>query len=147
MATTKRRAPQKPVKEDVFTDEPMRLQQVTHGTVEDALARTRDALKRATAGERLAPTKVLSFEDPQAFTELLTPKRYEVFIAVRKYKSFDSIQALSVVVKRDRAGVSRDVNALVKAGLLRITRKVFPGHGMRNAITPAAECLELHVRV
>lgn len=147
MATTKKRMRVKPVKEAVFTDEPMRVQKVVQGTASAAIGRARVALQRAAAGERLTPTKVLSFEDPAAFVELFTPKRYEVFVAVRKRKTFGSIQELSNFVKRDRAGVSRDVQALVKAGLLQITKKAFPGHGARNAITPAAEALELYVRV
>jgi predicted transcriptional regulator len=145
MGTSKKRT--RPVREEVFTNEPMLIQKVVHEAESGVLARTREALRRAAAGERLYPTKVLSFEDPAIFAELFTPKRYEVFIAVRQRKAFNSIQELSEFVNRDRAGVSRDVQALVKAGLLQLTKTVFPGHGSRNEIKPAADALELHVVV
>ena len=147
MRTTKKRPQLRPVQEAVFTDELMRVQKVVHEPESSSIARARAALQRAAAGEQLTPTKVLSFEDPAAFAELFTPKRYEVFVAVRKRRAFGSIQELSDFVKRDRAGVSRDVNALVKAGLLRVTKAAFPGHGTRNEIRPAADALELHVLV
>ena len=145
MRTTKKRV--RPVKEEVFTNEPMLVQKVVYEAESGAIARTRGALMRAAAGKRLRPTKVLSFEDPAIFTELFTPKRYEVFFAVRQKRAFGSIQELSAFVNRDRAGVSRDVKALVKAGLLQLTKTVFPGHGTRNEIRPAADALELHVVV
>ncbi len=87
----------------------------------------------------------MSFEDPAAFAALLTPKRYAVFLAVRQRKAFGLIQALSAYVKRNRAGVSRDANVLVEAGLLQLLEMPFPGHGRRSEIRPAADALELRL--
>lgn len=145
MAKAFKQARVRPVQEAILTDEPMRVLKVVHEPQSEAIARTRAALRKAAAGERLTPTKVLSFEDPAAFAALLTPKRYAVFLAVRQHKAFGSIQALSTHVRRNRAGVSRDVNVLVEAGLLQLLEMPFPGHGKRSEIRPAADALELRL--
>ncbi|MFN7641635.1 MAG: hypothetical protein ACK5PW_00870 [Burkholderiales bacterium] len=85
----------------------------------------------------------MSFESVGALLAVLTPRRYELFQAVRQSGGFSSIEALADRVQRHRTNVSRDVRALSQAGLLVLSEPTAPGRGKRTEISVAAEQVKL----
>jgi predicted transcriptional regulator len=57
----------------------------------------------------------------------LTPSRLELVAAVKEKP--DSIQGIADRLHRDRSAVSRDLQALIDAGIVVVEKRVLPGHG------------------
>lgn len=109
--------------------------------VEGHVRRSLERTARRARGERLAPERILNFEDPLAMLECLTAQRIRVFQTVRKKRL--SISALAVELGRNRGSVTRDVNKLKSYGLIRLREQVNPGHGVVQIVEPTAEKLEM----
>lgn len=97
------------------------------GDEDDFFERGRRIARLADAGERIAEEAVVTFGDPQEFVRALTPSRLELVAAVKERP--DSIQGIANRVHRDRSAVSRDLQALIDAGIVLVEKRVFPGHG------------------
>lgn len=143
MAT--RRKSVAPVAEPVFTDELPRDAQVRIESRDDFFRRVKGQVKDRLEGRRTTPVATVSFESVGALLGVLTPKRYELYEAVRQHGGFESIEALAAEVRRDRATVSRDIKALADAGLLLLREAALPGHGRRMEVAPAAKRLKLEL--
>jgi len=91
---------------------------------------------RLDRGEAIAPGITISFEDPLEMLEVLTSERVRL---LRKAKSGAApVADLASSLKRDVRAVSRDVDRLEKAGLLRTSFQTNPGHGRRKVVEPVA---------
>lgn len=73
---------------------------------------------------------------------MLTPKRFELYEAVRRRGGFPSIEALAAEVERNRATVSRDVTVLAGAGLLVLRDSASPVQGRRMEVVLVVERLK-----
>lgn len=142
-AMTHKRKPTEAAPRPTWNPEPTRVLQV-RVEPEDAFFKR---VKRRTSGslERLRAPAVptVSFESVGALLAVLTPRRYELFQAVRQGGGFSSIGALAERVQRNRVTVSRDVRALAQAGLLTLSEPKASGRGKRTAVSLAAEKVKL----
>ena len=103
--------------------------------------RVRASITARRAGARTeAASATVSFESLSAFLAVVTPRRATLVDTVASQGPFESIQALSHALHRDRSAVSRDVKELAGAGLLRV-RKSSTGPGSRSEIAMAGASL------
>jgi len=83
--------------------------------------------------ERIPEEAVVTFGDPVELVRALTPSRLELVAAVKEKP--DSIQGIADRLHRDRSAVSRDLQALIDAGIVLVEKRVLPGHGADKSST------------
>ena len=109
---------------------------ITTETADQFFARIIENAAKLDRGERIAPGITISFEDPLEMLEVLTAERVRL---LRKAKAGAApVAELASALKRDVRAVSRDVDRLEKAGLLRTSFETNPGHGRRKVVEPVA---------
>ncbi len=100
---------------------------ISTGSVDDFFKSVREHAKKLDRGEPIQPGVTITFEDPLEMLQFLSAER------VRLLRSAKSgalpISTLALQLKRDVRAVSRDVVRLEKAGLLRTSYRINPGHG------------------
>ncbi|MGB8258893.1 MAG: hypothetical protein WCE75_01020 [Terracidiphilus sp.] len=106
------------------------------GSTEDFFRRLRDHAEKLDRGEVLPPGITITFEDPEDLFEVLTSERVRLLRSVKEESQ--QISALAAGLKRNVRAVSRDVNLLEKAGLLRTSYRINPGHGRLKMVEPVA---------
>jgi predicted transcriptional regulator len=109
---------------------------ITTETPDQFFARIIKNAAKLDRGERIAPGITISFEDPLEMLEVLTAER--VRLLRRAKKGAAPVVDLASALKRDVRAVSRDVDRLEKAGLLRTSFETNPGHGRRKVVEPVA---------
>lgn len=115
------------------------------GPVDDFFKRGKAIAKKADAGEALKEEATLTFEDPDDVLELLTPARLKVFREVKDAPG--SIQDVASRLHRHRAAVSRDIDQLQKAGLIKVSVIPSPGHGQKKWLEAAAKSFRLEALI
>ncbi|MEI6116093.1 MAG: helix-turn-helix domain-containing protein [Burkholderiales bacterium] len=115
------------------------------GTEDDFFKRGRQVAKAADRGERLSDERIVSFEDPADMMKLITTARLALFRAVKAHPG--SITDISERLHRDRSAVKRDIDELVRAGLVTVADKVLPGHGRMKEVRATAKCFSLRAVV
>lgn len=123
----------------------MKRVRVKGRTTEDFFQRGKDVARRADRGEPLAEEMSLSFEDTADMLALLTPRRVELFREIKVRPG--SLTDLSLRLKRDRSAVKRDVDALERAGLVVVSVKKLPGHGLMKEVRAAARRIKVQAEV
>src|SRR3954452_6576687 len=116
----------------------MRKSKITIGTgsVDKFFGRVRKNAAKIDRGEKIRPGITITFEDPLEMLNVLTAERVRL---LRKAKAGAlPISDLASSLKRDIRAVSRDVVRLERAGLLRTTYRVNPGHGRYKVVEPVA---------
>jgi predicted transcriptional regulator len=109
---------------------------ITTGAVDGFFRRMRDHAASLDRGESLPANVTITFEDPLEMLNVLTSERVRL---LRKAKAGAlPISDLASGLKRDVRAVSRDVVRLEKAGLLRTSYRVNPGHGRCKIVEPVA---------
>lgn len=107
------------------------------GTFEDFASRVRKDAARLDRGESIRPEITITFEDPLEMLNVLSVERVRL---LRKAKAGAlRISDLASGLRRDVRAVSRDVAQLEKAGLLRTSYQVNPGHGRYKVVEPVAK--------
>lgn len=81
-------------------------------------------------GERIRSSRVISFEDVSSLLHVLTAKRVLLLKQVRETPG--SISSLAKKLNRDRSAVTRDIQVLERFGVVEVTKKALPGHGMQK---------------
>jgi len=114
-------------------------------TPEGFFRRGKDTARLADRGEPLAEEMTLSFEDTADMLALLTPRRIEVFREVKVKPG--SLTDISLRLKRDRSAVKRDVDALARAGLVVVSVKKLPGHGLMKEVRASARRIKVRAEV
>lgn len=94
---------------------------------EEFFSRGKAIARAADMGEPLPDERIISFEDPEELTKLITSARLALLRTVKAMPG--SITDISSRLHRDRSAVKRDVDELARAGLVTISEKVSPGHG------------------
>jgi predicted transcriptional regulator len=109
---------------------------ITTETADQFFARIIENATKLDRGERIAPGITITFEDPLEMLDVLTSARVQL---LRKAKAGATpVADLASALKRDVRAVSRDVDRLEKAGLLRTSFETNPGHGRRKVVEPVA---------
>jgi predicted transcriptional regulator len=119
----------------------MRKTEIRVEPAEAFFERGRKLARLADRGGRIPPSRVIAFDDIESLLQVLTAKRVLLLKQVRTAPG--SITDLARTLKRDRSAVTRDVQALERAGVLRVTEKSLSGHGRRKWIAPVARDLHL----
>ncbi|HUX27911.1 MAG TPA: HTH domain-containing protein [Terracidiphilus sp.] len=109
---------------------------ITTGTVDEFFGHVRSRATKLDRGESIAPEVTITFEDPLEMLNVLTSER--VRLLRRAKAGAVPISDLASSLKRDVRAVSRDVSRLEKAGLLRTTYRINPGHGRHKVVEPVA---------
>lgn len=97
------------------------------------------------AGERPEPERVITFADPADMLACLSAQRVRLCQTVRRKRL--SISALALELGRNRGAVTRDVNQLMRLGLVRLREQTNPGHGVVQIVEPIAERIEMRVAI
>ena len=109
---------------------------IATGSAEEFFNRVRSHAAKLDRGEAVTPKISITFEDPLELLNVLTTERVRL---LRRAKSGSQpIAELATGLKRDVRAVSRDVVRLEKAGLLRTSYRVNPGHGRYKIVEPVA---------
>jgi predicted transcriptional regulator len=114
---------------------------ITTGTADEFFERVRAHAARLDRGQSISSGITITFEDPLEMLEVLTAERVRL---LRKAKAGAApVADLASALRRDVRAVSRDVDRLEKAGLLRTSFETNPGHGRRKIVEPVAH--EFHL--
>jgi predicted transcriptional regulator len=106
------------------------------GSNDDFFHRVRGRAEKLDRGESLPAEITISFEDPMELLSILTSER--VRLLERAKAGSLPISHLADGLKRDVRAVSRDVDVLEKAGLLRTSYRPNPGHGRLKIVAALA---------
>lgn len=113
-------------------------------SAEDFFARGKHTAKALDKGEKLSPSLIISFEDPEDLIEFLTKTKQVLLAALRKKP--DSISGLAHTLHRSRAAIDKDVRQLESIGILKSEYIINPGHGRCRIIKAVDENpIKLHV--
>ena len=115
------------------------------GNEADFFRRGRKLAKSADKGTKIQAHRILSFEDPADVLRLLTPARLVLFKTVSQHPG--SISEVASRLGRDRSAVTKDVAEMEKAGLLKVTSKILPGHGRMKEVSAAAKRFQLQAEL
>ena len=119
----------------------MRKTEIRVERVEAFFERGRKLAHLADRGGRIPPSRVVAFDDIESLLQVLTTKRVLLLRQVRAAPG--SITDLARKLRRDRSAVTRDVQALERVGVLRVTEKSLPGHGRQKWMAPIARDIRL----
>jgi predicted transcriptional regulator len=103
--------------------------------------RSRERAGKMDRGERIEPSRGLTFESPLQMLEVLTAQRMRV-VEVARTKPY-SVTALAKKLRRDPKSVRRDVAKLEQYGVVRTRFEINPGHGRVKIVEPVAHRFEL----
>jgi predicted transcriptional regulator len=117
---------------------------VAGGGVEGFFEEIREDARKLDGGEMLPEEITLRFEDPRALVRVLTAQRVQLLRRLRVTGSMP-ITALAAELRRDKASVSRDVQALERAGTIRTRLAENPGHGNRKIVEPRAKHMSMAI--
>jgi predicted transcriptional regulator len=109
---------------------------IATGTAEGFFNRVRSHAAKLDRGEAIPPKISITFEDPLELLNVLTAERVRLLRWARA--GSQPIAELASGLKRDVRAVSRDVVRLEKAGLLRTSYRINPGHGRYKVVEPVA---------
>ncbi len=101
----------------------------------------RRTMKLADQKKQVSRAHVIYFEEPADLLELLTEKRMQLLREVKQAPG--SIADLARRVRRDRAAVTRDVQALGRVGVIKIEERPLPGHGRQKWVKVSAPAIRL----
>ncbi len=103
--------------------------------------RGRKLAQLADQGRELPKESIIAYEDPADVLKLLSAAKLALFRAIKDQPG--SITAISERLHRDRSAVKRDVDALAKAGLVKVEPRVLPGHGLMKEVSVTAQRFKL----
>lgn len=108
--------------------------------------RVRSGIVARQTGARTSPLRAtVSFESLAVFRAVVTPQRARLVDTVNQLGPFESIQALSRALHRDRGTVSKDAKALAAVGLLRVQRTSASGASKRVESALAGNLYAAHL--
>ena len=108
----------------------MRKTEIRVERVERFFERGRKLAKLADQGVAIPSSTVVAFEDVESLLNVLTEKRVLLLKQIKQTPT--SITLLARTLKRDRSAVTRDVQILERFGVIQVTEKPLPGHGIQK---------------
>jgi predicted transcriptional regulator len=124
--------------------ETMKQAHIKIETTEAFIKRGRALARAADRGEPLPKLHSVSLP-PAEMAAVLTPKRLQLMQVIRSHPA--SISDVAGLVSRDRSAVKKDIDALFKAGLIKIKETALPGHGRQKIISATAKKLLLTAEI
>lgn len=109
---------------------------IASGSTDEFFNRVRSHAAKLDRGESLPARISITFEDPLEMLDVLTSERVRLLRWAKAGAL--PISDLASGLNRDVRAVSRDVVRLEKAGLLRTSYRVNPGHGRHKVVEPVA---------
>lgn len=106
-------------------------------TKKEFFKRGKEIARKADKGETLEPVTSIWFEDPKDLAKFLSEAKLELIKAIRKRPM--SIPDLVVALQRHRASLTRDINILEQAGLVKSEMVVNPGHGRVRVVRASSK--------
>ncbi len=113
-------------------------------SLEDFFNRGREAASLLDKGKKLAPRRIISFEDPEDLVKFITKAKLILIAAIRKKPN--SISQLASQLHRSRASIDKDVQMLESIGIVESEYVRNPGHGRRR-IVKAIDSRPIKLRV
>jgi predicted transcriptional regulator len=110
---------------------------ISTGTADEFFRTIRRHARQIDHGEPVAPGVTITFEDPLEMLQFLSAERVRLLRQARLGAL--PISDLASRLDRDVRAVSRDVARLEKAGLVRTSYRVNPGHGKCKIVEPVAD--------
>jgi predicted transcriptional regulator len=107
--------------------------------------RMRETARKMDRGEKIPPSRRITFEVATDLLAFLTPRRLSILEAVREKPQ--SVSELARTLQRTRSAVHRDVKALASSGMLRLSRQNNPGHGQVQIVQATAKEFTLTAKV
>jgi predicted transcriptional regulator len=117
---------------------------VTSETLESFFARGREFAKQFDKKNHVKKRRVISFEDPRDLAKFLMYTKLKLVSDVRKKPR--SITELSKDLKRSRAAIYKDIQALESVGIIKSEYMTNPGHG-RCKMIMAVDKEAIHLQV
>jgi predicted transcriptional regulator len=105
------------------------------GSIEEFFDEMHKIMQAVDRGEVVKSQNTITFGDPRDMLQFLSPKRMEVYTAIKKHP--DSITNIAKSVERNRSSVSKDIKELLRAGIVKIDSIINPGHGRIKVVKPA----------
>jgi len=102
------------------------------GTVDEFFANAKKMMQALDRKEVLSGTSTIIFEDTLDMLKFLSPKRMEVYAAIKKHP--DSITNIAKSIERNRSSVSKDIKELLRAGMVKVDSIINPGHGRSKIV-------------
>jgi len=99
--------------------------------------RGKQIAKLADQGKPMLPERIIAFEDPQDLARLVTTAKLVLWQEIKQ--GTGSIAELAQRLRRDRSAVKRDIDELLRFGLVEVEDKPFPGHGRRKEVRAVAQ--------
>ena len=109
---------------------------IASSSTKDFFERVRSHAGKLDRGEAVAAKISITFADPLEMLNVLTSERVRLLRLAKA--GAVPIAELASGLNRDVRAVSRDVLRLEKAGLLRTSYRVNPGHGRYKVVEPVA---------
>jgi predicted transcriptional regulator len=119
----------------------MRRAEIRIESEEAFFDRVRAHGKLADRGEAIPPSHVIAFEDLETFRRVPNANRVVLLCELKGARI--TLSDLAGRLKRSKIAVSRDVRALERAGVLRVTEETRPRHGGKKWITPPVREIQL----
>ena len=113
-------------------------------TVDDFFARGRLVAKQLDKGEKILPSRIISFVDPEDLIKFLTQTKRALLAAIRKKPN--SISGLANELHRSRSAIDKDVQMLESIGIVESEYASNPGHG-RCRIIKTTDSRPIKLRV
>lgn len=120
---------------------------ITVGTdrIDAFFERGRALARRLDTGDRVPDSVVITFERTRDFLEVMTPQRHRVMEWVKHHPG--TIREIARGLRRNPDAIRKDVRMLADHGILNVTKRKNPGHGVVNWIEPVAERIELRASI
>lgn len=115
------------------------------GSIDDFFTRGRALARKLDAGKSIPDSVVITFEKARDFIEVMTPQRYRVMEWVASHPG--TIRDISHGLRRNPDAIRKDVKVLAGFGILSVTKRKNPGHGVINWVEPAAGKIELRATI
>ncbi len=119
--------------------------EIKSGTLSDFFSSAKETAKEIDAGKRLTKKNTI-WVDPKDLMLLLKPERTNLVQYLRKEKKVIFSELMSAM-KRSPVSLNNDLKILSKYDLVRITKKINPGHGVYKVIESSLGNEKIEFRV
>ena len=106
-------------------------------STEDFFKKGRKIARLADAQKPIPESYVLSFDDPQVFSTLISPAKLRLIASIREEPG--SISVIAKKLHRDASSVSKDISLLEGFGLVAVKDKTNPGHGKIKEVSATSK--------
>jgi predicted transcriptional regulator len=103
------------------------------GSVEDFFATAKEIAHKLDKKEMVEPAHIVTFADPSDLIKFLSPKKMEVINFIKTHPQ-KTIKEISHLLQRNRSSISKDINSMIDAGIVKINVVKDPEQGFIKKI-------------